>query len=144
MLSQKAHYALRAVLHLASKGGGRPMQTVQIAKAASLPAKYLEGILLELRKYGILISYRGCKGGFVLARPASEISFADVVAATDGSLALSGCVSEVAYARCDDCFDESHCEIRRALEKAREATSAVLRSYDVASAAQRMQCAGSL
>ena len=144
MLSQRSHYALRAMLVLAAHDGDLPMQTWQIAKAASLPPKFLEVILLQLRKAGILQSFRGCKGGFVLARAAKDISFADIVAVADGSLALSGCVSEMAYARCDDCFDEAHCEIRRALLSARDVTTNVLQSYDLASAARRMRGAGVL
>src|SRR5690242_13099117 len=108
MLSKRSHYALRALLVLAGGDGVAPMRTGQIAKAASLSPKFLEVILLELRKAGILRSYRGCKGGFLLARPASEISFADIVRVTGGSMALSSCTSEVAYARCDGCFDESY------------------------------------
>jgi Rrf2 family protein len=142
MLSQRSHYALRAMLVLAAADGATPMRTGQIAKAANLSPKFLEGILLELRKAGILRSYRGCKGGFVLARPAHEISFADIVRVTDGSLALSSCTSEVAYARCEGCFDETICEIRRALLTAREVTAHVLQSYDLASAGSRMRGAG--
>jgi Rrf2 family protein len=144
MLSQRSHYALRAMLVLAANGSDTPMRTGQIAKAANLSPKFLEVILLELRKAGILRSYRGCKGGFVLARPARDISFADIVQVTDGSLALSRCVSEVSYARCEDCFDEAHCEIRRALRTTRDMTSQVLQSYDLASAAHRMRGAGTL
>jgi Rrf2 family protein len=144
MLSQRSHYALRAMLVLAANGSDTPMRTGQIAKAANLSSKFLEVILLELRKAGILRSYRGCKGGFVLARSADAISFADIVQVTDGSLALSRCASEISYTRCDDCFDETYCEIRRALLAARAVTSNVLQSYDLASAARRMQSTGSL
>jgi Rrf2 family protein len=143
MLSQRSHYALRAMLVLAASDGAAPMRTGDIAKAANLSPKFLEVILLELRKAGILRSYRGCKGGFVLARPAHDISFADIVRVTDGSLALSRCTSEVAYARCEGCFDETICEIRRALLAAREVTAHVLQSYDLASAGSRMRGAAS-
>lgn len=144
MLSQRSHYALRAMLVLASGDGVTPMRTGQIARAANLSPKFLEVVLLELRKAGILVSYRGCKGGFLLARPADQISFADIVRVTDGSLALSSCASELAYARCDGCFDEGYCEIRRALLKARDVTVHVLQSYDLASAGDRMRGAGRL
>lgn len=144
MLSQRGHYALRALLVLAANGQGAPMRTPQIAQAASLSPKFLEVILLELRKAGILRSFRGCKGGFVLGRPASEITFADIVQVTDGSLALSSCVCPVAYAPCRDCFSERFCEIRCALSRAQDMTTAVLKSYDLAGAASRMQAAGKL
>jgi Rrf2 family protein len=144
MLSQRAHYALRAVLIIAAYGAEAPMRTPQIAKAARVSSRFLEQVLLELRKAGILQSFRGRTGGFILGRPAREISFADIVKVTDGSLALSPCVCEVAYARCSDCFDESFCEIRRALGSANDLTVAVLKSYDVEGAARRMQAAGKL
>jgi Rrf2 family protein len=144
MLSQTSHYALRAMLILVAHGGDLPMQSSQIAKAAKLSPKFLEVILLKLRKAGILRSFRGCKGGFVLARKPKEISFADIVRVMDGSLALSSCVSEIAYARCRDCFDEAHCEIRQALLETREVTAGVLQSYDLESAADRMLQAGKL
>jgi Rrf2 family protein len=144
MLSQRGHYALRALLVLAANSEGTPMRTPQIAKATNLPSKFLEVILLELRKAGLLQSFRGCKGGFVLGRPATDITFADIVRVTDGALALSPCASEIAYARCKDCFDESYCEIRRALAAAQGTTTAILQSYDLAGAALRMRAAGKL
>ena len=144
MLSQRAHYALRALLIIAAHGAQAPMRTPRIAKAAHVSSKFLEQILLELRKAGILQSFRGRTGGFILGRPAGEISFADIVKVIDGSLALSPCVCDVSYARCSDCFDESFCEIRRALVSANDLTVSVLKSYDLESAAKRMQAAGKL
>ena len=138
MLSQRSHYALRAMLILAVHGDRPPMRTAEIARAANISAKFLEAILLELRKSGLLVSHRGCKGGFQLARPAKQISFADVVRVTDGSLALAPCVSEIAPAKkCADCFAEEFCQIRHALLKARVQTDEVLGAYDLAGAAAR-------
>lgn len=142
MLSQRGHYALRALLVLAANVEAAPMRTPQIAKAAGLSPKFLEVILLELRKAGLLRSFRGCKGGFVLGRPAAEITFADIVAVTDGSLALSACARSVAHAPCKGCVGETACEIRSALSQAQDMMAAVLRSYDLAGAAARMQAAG--
>jgi Rrf2 family protein len=72
MLSQRSHYALRAMLILATHGDRPPMRTAHIARAANVSAKFLEAILLELRKSGLLVSRRGRKGGFQLARPADR------------------------------------------------------------------------
>ena len=109
MLSQKSRYALRALLVLAARGEAAPMQISEIADAASVPRKFLEQILLELKKPGIVRSHRGRLGGYSLGRPAKDISFADVLRVTDGPLALSPCVSVMAYRKCDDCFDEAVC-----------------------------------
>ena len=129
---------------MTARGDRAPMCAPQIASVARLSPKFLEHILLELRKAGILRSFRGRKGGFILGRPASEITFADIVKAMDGSLALSPCVCEISYTRCKDCFDEAFCEIRRALARARDVTDAVLESYDLEGAAIRMREAGKI
>ena len=134
MLSQRSRYALRAMLILAAHGDRPPLCTAEIARAANISPKFLEAILLELRKSGLLVSHRGCKGGFQLARPAKQISFADVVRVTDGSLALAPCANEIAPGKCEDCFDEDICQIRHALLKARVQTDEVLRAHDLAGA----------
>ncbi len=84
-----------------------------IAEEAGVPRKFLEQILLELRKRGLLRSLRGRSGGYLLAKAPRDISFADIIRATDGPLALAPCVSVTAYHRCEDCADESTCAIRR-------------------------------
>src|ERR1700755_3712532 len=128
MISQKARYALRALLYLAAQGETGPVQIAEIAEKEKIPRKFLEAILLELKKTGIVRSHRGRQGGYSLGRAAKDISFADVLRGTDGPLALSPCVSVMAYRQCDDCFDEAVCGIRKALLAARDATAQVLES----------------
>src|SRR5665213_2261203 len=137
MISQKARYALRALLYLAAKGDTAPVQISEIAESENIPRKFLEQILLELKKTGIVRSHRGRAGGYALGRPAKDISFADVLRVTDGPLALSPCVSVIAYRKCDDCFEESICAIRKALLAARDSTADVLESRSLAAAAAR-------
>ena len=144
MISQKARYALRAVLFLAARDEDTPVQIAEIAAAACLPRKFLEQILLELKKPGIVRSHRGRTGGYSLGRPAKNISFADVLRVTDGPLALSPCVSVMAYRKCDDCFDETVCTIRKALMTARDATAKILESRDIATAAAQLKRSGAL
>jgi len=136
MLSQKGRYALHALIVLAQHGGGEPMMIADIAEEANVPRKFLEQILLELRKRGILRSQRGRQGGYMLGRSAKDISFADIIRVTDGPLALAPCVSVTAYQRCDDCVDEAHCAIRKALMHARDATAAVLEAQTLEAAAR--------
>jgi Rrf2 family protein len=126
MLSQKARYALRAVLHLARQSREEPTLIGEIAEEQQLPKKFLELILLDLKRRGIVHSVRGRKGGYVLGRDPSEISFAEVIRVIDGPLALAPCASRANYRKCDDCLDERTCPIRRALIEARDATAAVL------------------
>ena len=89
MLSQKARYALKALLVIAARGDSGPMQISDIAERAAVPRKFLEQILLELKKPGIVSSQRGRLGGYSLGRPAKDISFADVRRIPDGPLALA-------------------------------------------------------
>ena len=142
MLSQKARYALHALIVLAEKGGREPMMIADIAEEAGVPRKFLEQILLGLKKRGIVQSLRGRSGGYLLGRPPKEISFADIIRETDGPLALSPCVSVTAYHRCPDCVDEATCAIRKVLLAAREATAQVLESRNLAQAAATARKAG--
>ena len=134
MLSQKARYALHALIVLANHGGGEPMMIADIAEQAGVPRKFLEQILLGLKKRGIVQSMRGRAGGYRLGRPAKEITFADIIRETDGPLALSPCVSVTAYHRCPDCRDEATCAIRKVLLAARDATADILESRTLAQA----------
>ena len=85
-ISAKADYAVRAAIELAATGDG-PVSAERIAEAQSIPANFLENILLDLRRGGIVDSRRGAAGGYLLARPAEEISIADVIRAVEGPLA---------------------------------------------------------
>jgi Rrf2 family protein len=134
MLSQKARYALHALLVLARQSTEEPMMIADIADEARVPRKFLEQILLSLKRRGIVRSMRGRQGGYLLGRSPQEISFADIIRETDGPLALSPCVSVTAYHRCEDCDDEETCAIRKVLLAARDATAEVLESRTLASA----------
>jgi Rrf2 family protein len=88
-LSARVDYALRAVVELASAtdGPGRPVTAEQLAQAQGIPPKFLESILLQLRRGGVVNAQRGPEGGYWLARPAGQISLADVIRVIDGPLA---------------------------------------------------------
>ena len=142
MLSQKARYALHALIVLATHTGEEPMQIADVAGEARVPRKFLEQILLDLKKRGIVRSQRGRAGGYLLGRPAKEITFADVIRLIDGPLALAPCVSVTAYHKCEDCVDESTCAIRKVLMAARDATADVLETRTIAQAAATARKAG--
>src|ERR1700739_1422139 len=97
MLSQKARYALHALLVLADHGDGEPVMIAEIAEQARVPRKFLEQILLDLKRRGIVRSLRGRAGGYLLGRQPKNITFAEVIRTIDGPLALSPCVSTTAY-----------------------------------------------
>jgi Rrf2 family protein len=86
-ITAKADYAVRAAVELAAHGTGEPVKADLVAEAQSIPQNFLENILAELRRAGIVESRRGAAGGYRLGRPAEEISLADVIRAVEGPLA---------------------------------------------------------
>jgi len=86
-VSAKADYAIRAAAELAAAEGSGQLRADRISEAQDIPIKFLESILLELKHAGIVRSQRGAEGGYALARPAAQISLADVIRAVDGPLA---------------------------------------------------------
>jgi len=86
-VSAKADYAIRAAIELAAAGDDGPVKGERIAQAQEIPFKFLENILGDLRHHGLVRSQRGAEGGYWLARPAAEITVADVIRAVDGPLA---------------------------------------------------------
>ena len=134
MLSKKTKYALRALLMLAEQGDGEMIQVSDIAQRQKAPKKFLELILLELKKHGLLYSQRGKNGGYVLAKPASEIYFGQIIRIMDGPLAPIPCASLTGYRRCVDCENEAKCPIRRVMRKVRDAMSEILDKTSIADA----------
>ena len=132
MLSQKARYALRAMIELAREDG--QVTAGELSIRADAPRKFLEAILLALAREGLVVSRRGKFGGYMLGRSANAISFAEVIRLVDGPLALAPCVSRTAFRRCEDCRDLATCALREALLKARDATALVLEGYSLADA----------
>ena len=86
-ISAKVDYALRAVVELAASGSDHPIKGERIAQAQEIPLKFLENILVDLRHAGIVRSQRGVEGGYWLARPAEEVSLAEVIRAVEGPIA---------------------------------------------------------
>jgi Rrf2 family protein len=134
MISQKAKYALRALVSLCRARYGEPLMISQISKDQAIPKKFLEQILLELKRHGIVESRRGRLGGYVLLRPADRITFGEVLRLIDGPIAPLPCLSKIAYRRCLDCADEATCEIRHVFARVTLATREVLDKTTLADA----------
>ena len=135
MLSQKAKYGLRALVELA-RAEGAQVSAGELALRAGAPRKFLEAILLELSRNQVVMSRRGKFGGYVLAREAAQITFAEIIRIIDGPLALAPCVSpRLGFRKCADCPDLLTCTLREALLRARDATADVLEAYTLADAA---------
>jgi Rrf2 family protein len=113
---------------------GEMVLVAQIADRQRVPKKFLELILLELKKHGLLYSQRGRHGGDTLGRPSTEITFGQVVRIIDGPLAPLPCASLTGYRRCADCQDEASCAIPVVMRRVRDAMAAILDATTIADA----------
>lgn len=134
MISQKAKYALRALIALARQSGDEPMQISEIAKSQAIPKKFLELILLDLKGAKLVISKRGKQGGYLLNRSSADITFGEVLRLIDGPIAPLPCLSQTAYRRCLDCDGENDCEIRHVFAHVAESTRNILFNTTIADA----------
>jgi Rrf2 family protein len=125
ILSKKTRYAIVALTRLAKEYGKGPMQIKEIALEEKIPQSFLENILLELRKLGILGSKLGKAGGYFLLKKPEEVNLAEIVRHFEGTIALMYCVSEKAYQPCEFCKDERTCTIRKVFKEIRDT------SYDI-------------
>jgi Rrf2 family protein len=125
MLSNKAQYAFRALTHLVDKLDEGPVLISEIAEKKRIPLKFLENILLGLRKAGILESKKGKGGGYFIKDHPSKTSIAAVIRIVDGPIAMLPCVSLYFYEKCNNC-DEGNCGLHGIMEKVRDATLAIL------------------
>jgi Rrf2 family protein len=132
MLTNKGKYGLKAMVHLAGLEPGKPALVADIAVANTIPKKFLDAILGELRTAGLVHSKKGRGGGYVLAKPASEIRVGDIVRTLDGPLAPIACASKNYYRRCDDCQNEGRCHVRLMMLEVREAIARVLDHHSLA------------
>jgi Rrf2 family protein len=126
MLTNKAKYGLKAMLHLAEVSTGQPVLVAEISAANNMPKKFLDAIFGELRTAGLVHSKKGRGGGFVLASSPSQITVGEIVRALDGPLALIACASTRYYRGCDDCPRESKCRVRLMMLEVRNAIANVL------------------
>lgn len=136
MLTNKAKYGLRAMCVLARDNPAR-LQAHAIAVRAQVPEKFLEAILVDLRRAGLVESRRGHQGGHALARPATEIMVGDLIRAIDGPLAPVRCASMSAYAPCSDCADPETCAVRELMRETRAALSGVLDTCSLQTLSER-------
>ena len=128
-------YALKALIHIANAEEAY-VKTGDIAKKAQIPKKFLEQILLELKKGRIINSKQGNVGGFYFVKEPKDITLADIYRLIDGPIALVPCVSKNFYERCDDCINEEACSIRHALIEVRDGTLKILETKNIAELAE--------
>jgi Rrf2 family protein len=125
MLSKKAQYAFHALTYLSEKRDSGPVLISEISKERSISLKFLEHILLELKKGGILGSKKGKGGGYYLIKDDEEIMLARIIRLIDGPIALLPCVSLHYYESCDHCV-EATCGLNRIMAEVRDANLKIL------------------
>lgn len=141
MISKKTKYALKALIYLARRYDQGPILISDLAQEERIPKKFLELILLTLKNNGILQSRKGKGGGYYLGRPAKGVSMGQVIRILEGPLAPVPCVSETAYARCEECGDESTCGIRMVMKDVRDAMAKILDTTTLADVIERIEVA---
>jgi Rrf2 family protein len=137
MISKKTKYALKALIHLVREYDRGPILIADLARDERIPKKFLELILLTLKNNGVLQSRKGKGGGYYLGKPPQEISMGNVIRILEGPLAPVPCVSETAYARCQECADERTCGIRQVMKDVRDAMAGILDGTSLADLLER-------
>jgi Rrf2 family protein len=132
MISKKTKYGLKALAYIARQDCGQMVQISTISKNENIPHKFLESILLTLRKSGFLGSKKGKGGGYYLLKKASEVPLTDVIRILEGPIAMVPCVSLNYYEKCDDCKDEKSCGVYKIMIQVRDNTLKVFRNNSLA------------
>lgn len=125
MLSKKTQYAFKALMYLSQQMDQGPILIAEISRKKKIPLKFLENILLEMKKEGILDSKKGKGGGYFLAKEPQKIVLADVMRLIEGPISLLPCVSLHFYKKCENCHEEN-CGLRDVLIQVRDANLAIL------------------
>jgi Rrf2 family protein len=138
MLSMKTQYAFQALMYIAQQEQGRPVLIADVSEKKTIPLKFLENILLQLKKAGILESKKGKGGGYFFAKPPSQVKLASVLRLMDGPIALLPCVSLNFYHKCKNC-EETCCGLNQVMKQVRDASLAILENKTVADIAYTTQ-----
>jgi len=131
MLSKKTQYALQALSYMVEKHSDDPILIAEIALQKNIPIKFLENILLKLRKAGFLESKKGKHGGYFFAQAPNKIKLSSIFRIIEGPIALLSCVSLNFYEKCADC-NEKKCGINKVMAAVRDNTLAILDNKTVA------------
>ncbi len=126
MLSKKTKYGIKALTYIARQSKGKPVQTAEIAISENISLKFLESILVALRKSGYLGSKKGKGGGFYLIKDPSEIKMMYIIRILEGPIAMLPCVSLNYYEKCEDCPDEATCSVHALMIQVRDSTLKIL------------------
>ena len=125
MLSKKTKYGIKALVYIA-KQEEKIIPIRDIAENENISQKFLESILLSLKKTGIVASKKGKAGGYYLIKEPSEVTMASVMRILEGPIAMLPCVSLNFYEKCDDCVSEETCSMHDVMADLRDASLSIL------------------
>ena len=132
MLSKRTKYGIKALVYLARKEESTPINIAEISNHENISRKFLESILLTLKKNGILGSKKGKTGGYYLIKKPSEVKMSSVLRILEGPIAMVPCVSLNFYEKCDDCPDEDICTVNALMREVRDSTLSILNDNTLA------------
>lgn len=132
MLSKKTKYGIKALTFLGKQEDRTPVAIATISKSENISLKFLESILLTLRKNGILGSKKGKGGGYYLLKEPSEIPMTSIMRILEGPISMVPCVSLNFYEKCEDCPDENACSVHRLMIMVRDNTLEIFRNTSLA------------
>ena len=136
MLSKKTKYGIKALVYLAKQEDRVPIQISIISKSENISQKFLESILLTLKKNGLLGSKKGKGGGYYLLKDPKDIPMTTVMRLLEGPIAMVPCVSLNFYEKCDDCPDENSCSVHKLMIEVRDNTLDIFRNTSLADLSQ--------
>jgi Rrf2 family protein len=140
-ISKRTQYGLKAMLALGYRYGDGPTPIATLSKQESIPIRFLELILLDLKGHGLLNSKKGPHGGYQLDRAPSKITIGSLIRIMEGPLAPLPCASETAFRPCAECIDVDSCGTRIIMRQVRDATAEVLDRTSLADLLRRMDAA---
>ena len=132
MISKRTKYGLKALSYLSKQTEGKPVLISEIATTQNISQKFLESILLDLKKKGFLGSKKGKGGGYYLIKPGDQITMASIFRALEGPIAWLPCVSLNYYEKCNDCVSEDACELNHAMIEVRDSILKVVEKKTIA------------
>ncbi|KGL61774.1 RrF2 family transcriptional regulator [Polaribacter sp. Hel1_85] len=132
MLSKKTKYGIKALTYLARQENKTPVSIATISESENISLKFLESILLTLRKNGLLGSKKGKGGGYYLLKESNEIQMTAVMRILEGPISMIPCVSLNFYEKCDDCPDENACAVHKLMAQVRDSSLEIFRNTTLA------------
>jgi Rrf2 family protein len=138
-ISKRTQYGLKAMLALGEKYGKGPVLIAELSREESIPLKFLEVILLDLKGHGLLESKKGKGGGYQMGRPPSTVTVGSIIRMLEGPLAPLPCASETAYKPCEECTDIENCGTRIIMREVRDAMADVLDRTTLADLLKRVE-----